>query len=244
MYPVVIEKKACESSYNQAKIAKLLEKIQIDTDHLGIYILACIHRSIVNERASYAPEHNERLEFLWDAVLELSITELLYNSFPDKSEWEMTDMRSALVRGRNLALVARSLELWEYLLLGKWEEKWWGRESDYILANTLEALIGAIYIDKWFEESHQFIVAFIFPTLHSILENRLYKDFKTLFQEEAQARFDITPRYDVLDESWLDHDKTFVVWVFLWEKQYGIWSWSSKKKAQEKAAENAFNTLS
>ncbi len=241
---MVIEKKACESSYNIEKIEKLLWGIHISTQNPGLYVLACIHRSIVNERASYAPEHNERLEFLWDAVLELSITELLYRSFPDKSEWEMTDMRSALVRGRNLALVARSLHLWEYILLGKWEEKWWGRESDYILANTLEALIGAIYLDVWMIEAHAFITKFIFPSLRDILDRKLFKDFKTLFQEEAQARFDITPRYEVLEESGLDHDKTFLVWVFLWEKQYGSWTWSSKKKAQEKAAENAFTSLS
>jgi len=240
---VVIEKKACESSYNITKIQKLLWQIHISTTNPWLYILACIHRSIVNERATYAPEHNERLEFLWDAVLELSITELLFHSFPDKTEWEMTDMRSALVRGRNLALIARKLQLWEYLLLWKWEEKWWGRESDYILANTLEALIGAIYIDKGYAEAHDFIVSFIFPSLQDILTKRLYKDFKTLFQEEAQARFDITPRYDVLEESWLDHDKTFTVWVFLWDLRYGIWTGSSKKKAQEKAAEDAFTSL-
>lgn len=240
---VVIEKKACESSYNITKIQKLLWEIGVITENPGLYILACIHRSIVNERASYAPEHNERLEFLWDAVLELSITELLFQSFPEKTEWEMTDIRSALVRGRNLALIARNLQLWEYLLLWKWEEKWWGRESDYILANTLEALIGAIYIDKWYTEAHTFIRTFIFPSLKDILANRLYKDFKTLFQEEAQARFDITPRYEVLEESWLDHDKTFTVWVFLWDIRYGTWIGGSKKKAQEKAAEDAFTSL-
>ena len=240
---MVIEKKACQSEYNIKKIQKLLEQIWIKSENYQLYILACIHRSIVNERASYAPEHNERLEFLWDAVLELAITELLYKTFPEKTEWELTDIRSALVRWRNLSIIARKLELWNYLLLWKGEEKSWWRESDYILANTLEAIIGAIYLDLWYKISHEFIENFIFPTLENIIENKLYKDFKTLFQEESQARFDITPRYDVHDESWPDHDKIFVVWVYLWDKLFGTWSWSSKKKAQEKAAEDAFNTL-
>ncbi|MCH8518222.1 ribonuclease III [Candidatus Gracilibacteria bacterium] len=240
---MVIERTACESTYNKEKIQRLLEQIQITTENYSLYILACIHRSIVNERASYAPEHNERLEFLGDAVLELSITELLYTTFPDKTEGELTDIRSALVRGRNLALIARKLELGSYLLLGNGEEKSGGRESDYILANTLEAIIGAIYLDKGYGESHSFITSFIFPSLQDILDKRLYKDYKTLFQEESQAKFDITPRYEVLDESGPDHDKVFIVGAYLGEKLYGKGSGSSKKKAQEKAAENAFNSL-
>ena len=240
---MVIEKKAYDNIHNIQKIQKLLKDIHINTQRYDLYMLACTHRSIVNERPSYAPEHNERLEFLWDAVLELSITELLYNTFPDKSEWELTDMRSALVRGRNLAIIARKIELWKYLLLWNGEEKSQWRENDYILANTLEALIWAIYIDKWINVSHDFIVEYIFPSLKDVLNKKLYKDYKTLFQEESQAKYDITPHYEVLEESWPDHDKIFLVGVYMWKKLAGKWTGSSKKKAQEKAAETAFNSL-
>lgn len=244
---MVVEKKAVESKFLQEKLSAFLANIWLETERISLYILAFIHRSIVNERASYTPEHNERLEFLGDAVLELCITELLYLEFPDKPEWELTDIRSALVRWRNLALIASKLQLWEYLLLGKWEEKWWGRNNDYILANTLEALIWAIYLDKWYAVAHDFVVQYIFPSLHDILEQKLFKDFKTLFQESAQAHFDITPCYKVHSESWPDHDKVFEVGVYLGEKLYGTGKGSSKKKAQEDAAKNAysltFNTL-
>lgn len=114
---MVIEKQATKSEYVKRKLEKLLSQLEIETQNYEIYILACIHRSIVNERASYAPEHNERLEFLGDAVLELVITELLYQEFPDKTEGELTDIRSALVRGRNLAEIARNFNLGEYILL-------------------------------------------------------------------------------------------------------------------------------
>lgn len=237
---MAIEKKAVDSSILHEKIHIFLWNLWLQTDAISLYILAFIHRSIVNERASYAPEHNERLEFLWDAVLELCITELLYLEFPEKPEWELTDIRSALVRGRNLAQIAIRLDLWNYLLLWKWEEKWGGRTNDYILANTLEALIWALYLDKWYKQAHQFIEKHIFSTLQSILEKKLFKDFKTLFQESAQSCYDITPNYKVHSESWPDHDKIFEVGVYLSGKLYGTGNGSSKKKAQEDAAKNAY----
>lgn len=240
---MVVTRKAVDNPKTHEKIQELLWKLSIQAKDIKIFVLAFIHRSIVNERADYTPEHNERLEFLWDAVLELSITQKLYEDFPEKPEGDMTDMRSALVRWRNLAEVARILWFQQYLFLGKGEEKWGWRENDYILANTLEAFLGALYLDNGFEKSRCFILENIYTTLPHILENKLFKDFKTLLQEYTQAEKDITPHYTVLSDSGPDHDKSFSVWVFLDTQEIGRWEGSSKKKAQEKAAENAYKKL-
>jgi len=237
---LVITKKAVDSEVCSIKVGQLLEKLNIPHTNISLFILAFIHRSIVNERNDYAPEHNERLEFLWDAILELVITEQLYNDFPSTQEWELTDMRSALVRWRNLAEIAKNLNFQEYLILWKWEEKSWWRENDYILANTVESFLGALYLDSGFELARDFIKKHIYSTLWNLQKNKLFKDFKTLLQEYTQATVDITPHYEVLEDIWPDHDKTYTVWVYIWSKHIWIWKWSSKKKAQEAAAENAY----
>lgn len=240
---MVIPIKAVDNPKCHEKIIELSQKIQIDFIDIQTYVLAFIHRSIVNERNDFAPEHNERLEFLWDAVLEIVITHTLFENFPEKQEGELTDMRSALVRGRNLSEIAKRLEFQKYLFLWKWEEKWGGRENDYILANTLEAFIWALYLDRGYEITRTFILEHIYTTLWHIIENNLSKDFKTLLQEYTQAYNDITPHYIVLEDSGPDHDKLYRVWVFLREKNIGEWSGSSKKKAQESAAEDAFKNI-
>lgn len=240
---MVITRKAVDNPKSQFKIQKLLDDLWIQVQDIKVFVLSFIHRSIVNERGDFAPEHNERLEFLWDAVLELAITRRLFQDFPDKPEWDMTDMRSALVRGRNLAEVAKKLHFQEYLFLGKGEEKSGGRENDYILANTLEAFLWALYIDSWYEVTENFILQYIYITLWHIEKNNLFKDFKTMLQELTQAQQDITPHYEVLSDSGPDHDKSFLVWVFL--KTQKIWegAGSSKKKAQESAAEDAYKKI-
>jgi len=240
---MVITQKAIDNEFYRNKISKLLDKLNIKHKEISIYVLAFIHRSIVNERPDLTPEHNERLEFLWDAVLELVITNLLYKDFPEKKEWELTDIRSALVRWKNLAKIAKDLSFSEYLLLWKWEEKTWGRENPYILANTVESLIWAIYLDLGMEEVTKFILDNIYTTLFNILRDNLTKDYKTLFQEYAQAFYDITPSYKVIFEEWPDHDKNFEVWVYLGDKLFWEWKWSSKKKWQEDAAKIAYNKL-
>lgn len=240
---MVIVTKAIKNEIQIKKISWLLEELNIEFNNIESYILAFIHRSIVNEKPDFAPEHNERLEFLWDAVLELVVTENLFRNYPDKKEGELTDIRSAIVRWKNLSKIARKLNFAEYLLLWKWEEKSWWRDNDYLLANVVEAVLWAIFIDLWIEKAREFIDLHIYPTINDILKNNLTKDYKTIFQEFAQSEFETTPSYKVLSEEWLDHDKTFEVWVFLWEKLAWKWIWSSKKKAQEAAAENAFNSL-
>ena len=240
---MVISQKAIQKPENREKIEKLLSSLEIQSENTELFILSFIHRSIVNERNDYAPEHNERLEFLWDAVLELSITQKLFDDFPEKPEGDMTDMRSALVRGRNLAAIAKTLDFQEYLFLGKGEEKSWWRENDYILANTFEAFLWALYLDAWFDRARDFIIKNVYSTLPHILENKLFKDFKTLLQEYAQAERDITPHYELLGEQWPDHDKVFLIGAFLEKEKIWEWTGSSKKKWQESAAENAYKFL-
>ncbi len=225
------------------KIQRFLDTLSIAYNNPSSYVLAFVHRSIVNEKSDFTPEHNERLEFLWDAVLELAITENLFTDFPDKQEWDLTDMRSALVRGKNLAVVAKKLWLQEHLFLWKWEELSGWRENEYILANTVESFLWALYLDAGMQEAKKFVDTYIYTTLDNILKHNLFKDFKTLIQEYAQAEYDITPTYKVLDESGPDHDKTFLVWVYLWEKEVGQWTGSSKKKAQENAAEKWYMSM-
>lgn len=240
---MVITKKVINDEYFKEKYSSLITQMNIDFKNIELYILAFIHRSIVNERPDKAPDHNERLEFLGDAVLELVVTNELYNDFPDKPEWELTDIRSALVRGKNLAKVANDLDFSQYLFLWKWEEKTGWRTNNYILANTVESLIGAIYLDLWIESATDFILNNIYSTLPEILDNNLTKDYKTLFQEHAQAVFEITPDYKVISHSWPDHNKSFEVWAYVWGNVLWIWVWSSKKKAQEDAAKNAYLKL-
>jgi ribonuclease-3 len=197
----------------------------------------------VNERPDYAPNHNERLEFLWDAVLELSITNNLYKDYTDKTEWELTDIRSALVRWSNLYKIALELEFSNFLILWKWEEKSWWRNNEYLLANTLESFLWAIYIDLWIKKAFDFVDKYIYPSSKHIIENNLIKDYKTIIQELCQSKYNITPSYDIIEETWLDHEKHFKVSINLNDKSIGLWEWTSKKKAEEHAAMNAFNNL-
>lgn len=237
----MLPKKAVENELYIKKIKKLLDKLSIQNKTNANYILAFIHRSLVNEKAEVAPEHNERLEFLWDAVLELSITDKLFNDFPDKPEWELTDIRSSLVRWKNLALVARKLWFNEYLMLWKWEELTWWRDNDYLLANCVESFIWALYLDLGYSRANDFILEYIYVNLEGIVKNSMLKDYKSVIQEYAQEIQPLTPSYKILSETWPDHNKTFVSWIYIWDLKIWEWTWTSKKKSQEDAAENAYN---
>lgn len=240
---MVIRKKAIEDPVQIEKMEKLTKELWFKIKNPSLYVLAFIHRSIVNEKPDFAPEHNERLEFLWDAVLEVVITENLFIEFPEKPEWILTDIRSALVRGKNLAKISQKLNFSKYLILWKWEEKWWWRENNYLLANTVEAFIWALYLDLWLKSATEFINKNIYSTLPEILEKNAVRDYKTIIQEYVQAKFDITPTYEVISEAWLDHEKTFTVWIYFKKDLKWKWIWSSKKKAQEDAAKNLYLEL-
>lgn len=237
---MVPTKRLFENEMYINKIIKLLDTLDIVPNEFNNYLLAFVHRSLVNEKPDLSPEHNERLEFLWDAVLELVITSKLFQDYPKKPEWELTDYRSSIVKWKHLANVAKKLWFQNYLILWKWEELGWGRNNDYLLANCVEAFIGALYLDIWYEEAQKFILTHIYANLEWIIHNDLLKDYKSLLQEHTQRVFNITPEYKVLDESGLDHEKNYQSGVFLKTLLIGTWNGSSKKKSQEEAAKDAF----
>lgn len=237
---MVTTKKLIQNDIYIQKIGSLLTQLWIIPHSINNYLLAFVHRSLVNEKPDLSTEHNERLEFLWDAVLELVITTELFFDFPTTSEWELTDYRSSIVKWKHLAEVARSLHFPKYLILWKWEEKWWGRENDYLLANCMEAFLWAIYLDLWYEKAKEFVLKHIYWRLDDILKNEDLRDYKSLLQEFTQRTFGITPEYRVIEHYWLDHEKTFISWVFLQETEVWRGQWRSKKKSQEDAAKNAF----
>ena len=198
---------------------------------------AVVHRSYLNEHPEFMLPHNERLEFLGDAVLELVVTEYLYKNYPNP-EGELTNWRAALVNSNMLAEIATELEIESYLYLSKGEAKDKNTKArKYILANAMEAVIGAIYLDKGYQASWQFINQKILVKLPEILEQKLYQDPKSKFQEVAQGKVGVTPVYRVLEESGPDHDKHFIVGVFLKKEMVAEGEGSSKQEAQVSAAQ-------
>ena len=204
---------------------------------------AFTHRSYINENRDSGLLHNERLEFLGDAVLELVITDYLYNRLKDSDEGQMTSLRSALVNADTCARVATLLGANEFLLLSKGEAKdTTGRARQYILANTLEAIIGAIYVDQNYEVAKDFILTHVAPLMEEILKEGTWIDDKSLFQEKAQELKGFTPIYKTIRESGPDHDKHFTVSVSVGTEVYGEGEGKSKQDAEQAAAENALES--
>ncbi|NCP67176.1 ribonuclease III [bacterium] len=201
--------------------------------HKVLFTEAFTHRSAITSNT--VNEHNERLEFLGDAVLELVTTEFLFHKFPDP-EGVLTNYRSALVKRENLATVARKLELGEILRLSRGEDRSGGRGKDYLLANALEALIGALYLAGGMTVAEEFIRRFVLVELDEILEEGAHIDAKSAFQEFTQGEFGITPTYEVLEAVGKDHEKEFKMGAYLDETLVGTGSGKSKKEAQTDAA--------
>jgi ribonuclease-3 len=219
-------------------ISDLEKKIKIKFKKTELLQTAITHRSYINEHRSYKLDHNERLEFLGDAVLELVVTDHLYQNFPNP-EGELTNWRAALVNKDMLSSVSRSLGVENFLLMSRGEAKDTGRARDYLLANALEAIIGAIYLDQGYGEAKKFIEENILSRLEKVIKSKAYIDPKSNFQEEAQARVGVTPSYRVLSESGPDHDKKFVVGVYLSDEEVAQGEGNSKQQAQREAARNA-----
>jgi len=217
------------------EIEKLAEKIKIKFKNLDFLRTALTHRSYLNENRGYKLDHNERLEFLGDAVLELVVTDYLYENFPNP-EGELTNWRASLVNKDMLSRVSRELGVEEYLLMSRGEAKDVGRARDYLLANALEAIIGAVYLDRGYESAKKFILENIVINLSEVLESKSYLDPKSHFQEEAQDKAGITPNYRVLSESGPDHSKRFVVGVYLADVEVAQGEGLSKQEAQRNAA--------
>lgn len=200
---------------------------------------AVVHRSYLNEHPSFPLGHNERLEFLGDAVLEIIVTEYLFHKFPQKAEGDLTNWRASLVNAKMLADIASELGIEDFLYLSRGEEKDKGSKArQYILANAMEAVIGAIYLDQGTVAAKKFIKNNILVKLPHILDNNLFMDPKSRFQERAQEETKVTPHYKVLSESGPDHAKVFEVGLYLGEELVARGKGTSKQEAQIDAAEN------
>lgn len=197
---------------------------------------ALIHRSAVRESQAYG--NNERLEFLGDAVLELATTEYLFQ-LSDKPEGELTNWRSALVQGEHLAEIAKELELGQYLSMSRGEEASGGRTKVSTLANALEALIGAVYLDKGYDVSRKFCEDFILTDLDRLLAAGKHRDEKSVFQEIVQEKAGVTPHYQVVEEEGPDHDKNFTMAVFIADEKVAEGKGNSKQRAEQAAAKEA-----
>lgn len=220
----------------QKDIRELAAHIGVAYKEDGRLQQAVVHRSYLNEHPEFPLGHNERLEFLGDAVLELVVTEYLFEQF-DRPEGELTNWRAALVNGQNLAKIARELGIEDYLYLSKGE----AADTDskarrYILANAMEAVIGAIYLDHGWDAAKKFVLQTVVATLDEILKKKLYIDPKSRFQEEAQSRMSVTPSYKVLEETGPDHNKVFRIGVYLGKDLVAEGTGSSKQEAQIEAA--------
>lgn len=217
----------------------LEKKLGLKFKNKDLLIQAFCHRSFLNENPDFYLSHNERLEFLGDAVLELVVTEYLFQKYPKKSEGELTNWRAALVNAKMLAFVAKALGFNDFLLLSKGETKELGKARQYILANTFETLLGAIYLDRGYKASQEFIEKYLIKELPRIIEKGLFRDAKSHFQEEAQERVRITPIYKVLKEWGPDHARHFISGIFLGEKLIAKGEGSSKQESEEVAAQKA-----
>lgn len=204
-----------------------------------LLVTALTHRSAINEGISTSKESNERLEYLGDAVLELATTKFLYTKFPQETEGNLTAFRSALVKTTTLAETAQEIGLGEQLMMSKGEEAGGGRKNVGLLANTLEAIIGALYLDQGFKAVESFLEKFLFPKFDYIYQHKLYRDPKSLFQEVVQALGLPTPTYQVIKEEGPDHDKTFTVEVLVGDKTVTTGEGRSKQTAQQDAAQKA-----
>lgn len=216
----------------------LEKKLGITFKNKNLLKQAFVHRSFLNENPSFPLSDNERLEFLGDAVLELAVTEYLFQNYPNP-EGELTNWRSALVKGETLSDVSTKLHFGDYLYLSRGEAKGNGRARQLILANTFEAVIGAIYLDQRLDRTKSFIEHQILVRLPDIFKKELHIDPKSKFQEIAQEKLGVTPVYKVLKEEGPDHDKKFTVGLFVGEKMIGSGKGPSKQSAEVQAAGQA-----
>ena len=228
---------------SDSNIKELEREISYEFKNTDLLKEALTHRSYLNENPDWGFNHNERLEFLGDAVLELGVTRNLFRDYPEDPEGRLTSIRAALVNFQMLSTVASELHLERFLFLSRGESRDTGRARSFLMANAVESLIGAIYLDQGVDKAFDFIDAFIMPHLPRVLDKRLYKDAKSLLQETIQNKNKLTPSYEVVREMGPDHDKVFVVSVFAGEKKLGEGSGPSKQEAETEAAQKALEKL-
>ena len=226
------------------RIAEFAKSRNLEFSDLTLLAQAFTHRSFVNESPSATWSHNERLEFLGDAVLELIVTTYLFSKYPNQPEGELTAYRAALVNTKTLAETAMEIGIDGYLLLSKGEAKdSESRAREHILANTFEAVLGAIYLDRGYEAAETYIAAVLLPKIDTIVQNETYKDPKSRIQEWSQEHRDVTPTYEVESDEGPDHDKTFVVGIYFGDEKIATGTGRSKQTAQQAAAENAWEKV-
>lgn len=211
----------------------------LDFKNKGLLQQAFIHRSYINEHKDTGLEHNERLEFLGDAVLELVVTDFLYAKYPDVPEGKLTAYRSALVRTESIGKAARDMGMNDLLMLSKGESRDQGKARDYILANTFEAFVGAVYLDRGYESAKNIIADSLFGNIESIISEGSWRDAKSYVQEKSQEIYNETPRYELVSSEGPDHDKNFVMAIYFGNKKIAEGTGNSKQKAQQSAAQSA-----
>lgn len=215
------------------------KKIGVTFKSKALLRQAFTHRSYINENRQSDLSHNERLEFLGDAVLELIITDHLYAKYPLSPEGELTSYRSALVNAVTMSEVASNLGVNNFLLLSRGEAKDTGKARQYILANTIEAIIGAIYIDQGYDVAKDFVTKYVFVLIDKIVAEKSWVDAKSLFQEKAQENDSQTPNYKTMREDGPDHDKRFTVGVYIGTELVAEGAGQSKQEAEQEAARKA-----
>lgn len=228
------------------KIEEFSKQIDISFNDKNLLRKALTHRSFLNTAKKLGLETvtNERLEFLGDAVLEMIITEYLFCTLDNENEGTLTSFRSALVCEASLSSISKKIGIGQYLLISKGEEASGGRDKDYLLANSFEALLGAIYLDRGYEIAKQFVIKNVVPNLKEIMENRSDINAKNKLQELTQAKFSFTPRYKLLKTEGPDHEKVFHVVVIIGKKRIATGTGNSKQKAEEMSAQKAIEILS
>ncbi len=225
---------------NQSNLEKTIEYSFSDKNLLK---QALTHRSYINENPSWGISNNERMEFLGDAVLELAVTEELFNRYPDEAEGKLTSLRASLVNYQMLAAIARdTIYLEQFILLSRGEAKDTGRAREVILANAMESLIGSIYLDSNYASARAFVNKFIMPNLDQVIRHGLDKDAKSLLQEKVQAKLKITPIYKMLNERGPEHEKIFRVGVYFGDKFIIDGEGLSKQEAELEAAKKALES--
>jgi ribonuclease III len=220
----------------KSSIEKFIQTNNLNFNDIKLLKQAFTHRSYINEHRSLGLEHNERLEFLGDAVLEMVITDFLFRHYPDKTEGDLTAFRAAAVNTTTLSEAATDLGMNDYLLLSKGEAKDVGRARQVILANTFESVIGAIYLDQGYQAATSFIGQALFDKVGNIIDNNLWRDAKSIVQEKIQETQGVTPAYEVIKEVGPDHKKRFTVGLYANDQKLAEGSGHSKQGAEQQAA--------
>lgn len=232
-----------QGSARRKELAKVQRELRVKFRQTDLLEEALSHSSFVNELADEKLPHNEKLEFLGDAVLELIVSHELYIDYPEYCEGELTKLRAAAVRKTTLAKIAKQIDIGPYIRLGKGEELGGGRKRNALLADALEAIIGALYLDGGLEKARKFILDHFADEIERLNQDHHKMDYKSILQEITQSRFQTLPRYNVVSETGPPHDRIYEISITIAKKPYGIGKGRNKKDAQQKAARAALIKL-